>query len=121
MPSVTKNNQDVTLTVGTDNSEKISRALSEQIKKALEAVGIQAETDVARITPVDTGRLRASITHQLSQDGRSVQIGTNVEYAPNVELGIGQRKQSYLVATMNAHGDEYRDHIKDELENAPEP
>jgi phage gpG-like protein len=38
---------------------------------------------------VQTGRLRASITHQLGEDplGLYVDIGTNVEYAPYVELG----------------------------------
>ncbi len=33
----------------------------------------------------DTGRLKASITHNVS--GKSVEVGTNVEYAPTHQLG----------------------------------
>lgn len=38
---------------------------------------------------VQTGRLRASITHGLGEDalGLYCDVGTNVEYAPYVELG----------------------------------
>lgn len=38
---------------------------------------------------VDTGRLRASITHRLlkGREGTSAEIGTNVEYASDVEFG----------------------------------
>jgi len=38
---------------------------------------------------VQTGRLRASITHGLGEDGLGLycDVGTNVEYAPYVELG----------------------------------
>lgn len=38
---------------------------------------------------VQTGRLRSSITHELGEDGLGLycDIGTNVEYAPYVELG----------------------------------
>jgi len=38
---------------------------------------------------VDTGRLRASITYELGQDGRGLvaRIGTNVKYAAYLELG----------------------------------
>lgn len=43
------------------------------------------EGEVKRQTPVDTGRLRASITHQV-QPFRAW-VGTNVKYAPFVEFG----------------------------------
>lgn len=38
---------------------------------------------------VDTGRLRASYTHEVGEDARGpyVDIGTNVEYAPFLEFG----------------------------------
>ena len=98
-----------------DNSEIIARALRKQIVKALEEVGITAEGDVADVTPVDTGRLKNSITHELSGED-AVKIGTNVEYAPYVE-----RRKSYLVRTMNEHGKDYRSHLEKALRNAPEP
>ena len=39
--------------------------------------------------PVDTGRLRSSVTKVISPDFKSAKIGTNVEYAPYVEFGTG--------------------------------
>lgn len=71
----------------TDNSGEILRALEEKKKAALEGVGIQAEGFAKRSTPVDTGRLRNSITHAVRGD--DVYIGSNLQYAPFVELGTG--------------------------------
>lgn len=71
----------------TDNSGEILRALEEKKKAALEGVGIQAEGFAKRSTPVDTGRLRNSITHAVRGD--DVYIGTNVEYGIWLELGTG--------------------------------
>lgn len=41
---------------------------------------------------VQTGRLRSSITEELSQDGDELveRIGTDVEYAPHVEFGTSR-------------------------------
>ena len=64
----------------TDNSDLVKSAKDEAIARALEAVGLQAEGNVKRITPVDTGRLRNSITHQ-QLDKYTEVIGTDVEYA----------------------------------------
>jgi HK97 gp10 family phage protein len=72
----------------TDNSGEILRALEEKKKAALTGIGIQAEGYAKRSTPVDTGRLRNSITHAVRGD--DVYIGTNVQpYSVYVELGTG--------------------------------
>lgn len=71
----------------TDNSGEILRALEEKKKAALEAIGITAEGYAKLLTPVDTGRLRNSISHTVV--GNECYIGTNVEYAPWHELGTG--------------------------------
>lgn len=54
-----------------------------------EAAGILVESAAKGFAPVDTGRLRASITHDADETGAV--IGTNVEYAPYVELGTVYR------------------------------
>ena len=71
----------------TDNSGEILRALEEKKKAALEGVGIQAEGFAKRLTPVDLGTLRNSMTHAVRGD--DVYIGSNLQYAPFVELGTG--------------------------------
>ena len=62
-----------------DNSQQILTAMEKGIKNGLEAIGLTAETYAKKITPVDTGRLRNSISHET--DKEAVYIGTNVEYA----------------------------------------
>ena len=49
----------------------------------------QVETAAKRNAPVDTGRLRSSISHELGSSGGDLiaNIGTNVFYAPYVEFG----------------------------------
>ena len=62
-----------------DNSEQVLSAMEKGIKNGLEAIGLTAETYAKKATPVDTGRLRNSISHET--DKEAVYIGTNVEYA----------------------------------------
>ena len=71
-----------------DNSEEFLKELEDKKDLILEALGIQVEAYAKMLTPVgDTGRLRSSITHAVKGD--EVYIGTNVSYAPYVELGTG--------------------------------
>ena len=62
-----------------DNSEQVLSAMEKGIKNGLEAIGLTAETYAKKATPVDTGRLRNSISHTV--DGEATYIGSNVEYA----------------------------------------
>ena len=71
----------------TDNSGEILRALEEKKKAALEAIGITAEGYAKLLTPVDTGRLRNSMSHTVVGD--DCYIGSNVPYAVWHELGSG--------------------------------
>ena len=54
-------------------------ALPEQIEQALIAIGMTAETHAKEYCPVDTGRLRNSITHEVDMNDRAAIIGSNVE------------------------------------------
>ena len=62
-----------------DNSQQILSALEKGKRNALTAIGSSAETYAKKATPVDTGRLRNSISHTV--DGEAAYIGSNVEYA----------------------------------------
>ena len=92
--------------------EEAIAAKEEAIIKALEMIGQSAEGYAKAICPVDTGNLRNSITHQQEGDDTEV-IGTNVEYAPYVELGTQRSKaQPYLKPAVVDHLDEYGRIIK---------
>ena len=63
----------------TNNADDILRLLERGKRNALTAIGATAETYAKNATPVDTGRLRNSISHTV--DGEAAYIGSNVEYA----------------------------------------
>lgn len=69
-------------------NEKLERKLNELIPKVKEAF-VKGGHNIARIAkglvPVDTGRLRASIF--VKESDNRLEIGTNVHYAPFVEIG----------------------------------
>lgn len=72
----------------TDNSKEVLAAMLEAKARALESCGLVAEGYAKKATPVDTGNLRNSISHKVTED--AVYIGTNTEYAPYVEFGTGK-------------------------------
>ena len=103
----------------TDNSDMVVKGISQAISTALEEIGMLAEGYAKKACPVDTGRLRNSITHQMGSDGRSVYIGTNVEYAPHVELGTRhQQAQPFLRPAAQDHSNQYRQVLKARMESA---
>lgn len=99
-----------------DNSAEVIKLMVQASKKALEAIGMQAETYGKKLCLVDTGRLRNSITHQTETD--AVYVGTAVEYAPFVELGTSRQKaQPYIKPAVADHAEEYKQIAKAMMEN----
>lgn len=124
------------------NNNMVRQAFNEQAMAGLEEIGLRAEGYAAALTPVDTGNLRNSITHKVS--GEAVYIGSNLKYAPYVELGtgiyatdgtgrkspwvyidkdgIGHRtngmKPNHMIKkAASEHNDEYKDVLKKHLKN----
>ena len=100
-----------------DNTDEVLAALKGAKKRGLEAIGLTAEGYAKKDTPVDTGRLRNSINH--ATDDEAAYIGTNVEYAPYVELGARGRKGVHMLQRAAAeHTDEYKRIMEDAMKNA---
>ena len=59
------------------------------IAKGLENACLVVEGSAKSNAPVQTGTLRSSITHKVSQGSMEGVIGATVEYAPYVEIGTG--------------------------------
>lgn len=95
--------------VRVDNRDEFKRGMEAALATALEEIGLTAEGYAKRACPVDTGRLRNSITHIVDEGGKCAVIGTNVEYAPCVELGTRHQKpQPYLKPAAEDHESTYR-------------
>ena len=100
-----------------DNTDEVLSALERAKKRGLEAIGLTAEGHAKKETPVDTGRLRNSISHATNDD--AAYIGTNVEYAPYVELGARGRQGKHMLQRAAAeHADEYKQIMEDAMKNA---
>lgn len=108
----------------TSHLDEIQDAFNAAVKKALTEIGIEAEAHAKEIITekgaVDTGRLRNSITHAVGDHNGdpAVYIGTNVEYAPYIELGArGRPPRAYLKPAVEDFRDEYKEIVEDNLKN----
>lgn len=92
-----------------DYTVEILTAKEAAIALALEMIGIEAERYAKEYCPVDTGRLRNSITH--TREGEeTVLIGSNVEYAPYVEAGTSRMKpRRFLKKAVFDHMSTYKE------------
>ena len=100
-----------------DNSKEVLAALEKGKRNALTAIGATAETYAKQETPVDTGRLRNSISHTV--DGEAAYIGSNVEYAPYVELGTSRAKAHHMLQkAATEHSAEYKQLAEDAIQSA---
>lgn len=134
-----------------DNSEEVLAALHHAVPRALRIIGGKIERYAKKLCPVGTpestgkpgyrgGTLRNSITFEVDAAGRAVYAGTNVVYAPYVELGTGPnftpppewedfdvptpsgigkgyvKARPFLAPAVKDHAKEYRKILRNELE-----
>lgn len=105
------------VTISNDNREEWANEFRQRIITALVAVGEDGTDIAAENAPFDTGRLSSSISYALTDDDKSVIIGTNVEYGPYQELGTSVYKgHPYLVPMLNDNKDRFRAMIEKILE-----
>lgn len=123
-----------------DYSADVLNEFHDAVLRALERCGEQAEGYAKDLAPVDTGNLRNSISHKVDDGEAAVYIGTNVFYAPYVELATGiyaeggrptpwvyrddegnwhwtagNPAQPFLAPAVKDHAQTYRNIIADEL------
>jgi len=106
---------------GAAMAEKFKRKAKKAMGSIAEALmdgGLSVEREAKINCPVDTGRLRASITTRQTSE-TLVEVGTNVEYAENVEYGTSkQRAQPYLHPAYEAKKEEVKRRIAKALKEA---
>lgn len=114
-----------------DRSEEVIAAMKDKVEQAWAALGETAAARAADVAPVDTGRLKNSISWATEHydggrdaDSKPLEtpeagacyIGTNVEYAQYQEYGTstGVRAKHFLQYGANAS---FGDYAKRMLEN----
>lgn len=94
----------------TDNSNQVNAEFQKAVKRGLEAIGQTAEGYAKDNCPVDTGRLRNSISHATLENDEY--IGTNVEYAVSVEYNDDIKhktgKAHFLRDAATQHSEHYK-------------
>ena len=103
-----------------NNMRLVEENINNAIIRALEIIGLTAENYAKKACPVDTGRLRNSITHVLAPDESAVYIGTNVEYAQAVELGTSRQKAQPYLAPAARHKQQYQQILNEQLKQGLE-
>ena len=115
-------NDDVQIVVNENNVSLIVPAISAAITTALEEIGLVAEGAAKKLCPVDTGRLRNSITHAF-EDDHSIVVGTNVEYALYVHEPVtvnGKTRQGtpFLTQAVQNNAGRFRSIMKKHVTGA---
>ena len=72
-----------------DYSADVLNEFHDAVLRALERCGEQAEGYAKDLAPVDTGRVRYSISHQVDDGENAVYIVSYTSYAAYEELGTG--------------------------------
>lgn len=124
-----------------DHSAEVYKELEAACQRALEKCGLVGEGYAKNLCPIDTGNLRNSITHTVTNSGeRAAYVGTNSEYGVYVECGTGiyypggrqtpwtyqdengdwhlthgQRAKPFIKPAVAEHGEQYKRIIEAEL------
>lgn len=109
--------------VGRDRLDRklaeIGPLLTKVMQREVKIAAVNVQNGARRRVPVDTGRLRNSITHEITGDGLNAAIGSNVEYAPFVEFGTrSMRAQPYLFPALEEERPLYMERLKRALQKA---
>ena len=100
------------------HAKEALKAMEAAKARALEMIGGKAESYAKKLCPVDTGRLRNSITHAQYDENTEV-IGSNVEYAPYVCLGTHKMApRPFLRPAAENHTAEYKAIVEKCMKNA---
>ena len=72
------------------HAKDFTEEMHRKVKSWLNAIGADAASTAAKQVPVNTGRLKNSISHAVADNDKTVYIGTNVSYAIYHEFGSGK-------------------------------
>jgi len=89
--------------------------LNAQLKNGMVKACLLVERDAKKNCPVDTGRLRSSITNRMEIEDKQLIgiVGTNVEYAPYQEFGTSKMAaHPFLFPALESNKERIKDLLK---------
>lgn len=97
-----------------DNSKKIKADLNGKIHQTLLALGIKLEAHAKEdgVVPVDTGRLKNSISYEVDMSRQVVYVGSAVSYAKYQEV-----RKHFLKRAFFDNKDDYKEIIRKMMKN----
>ena len=102
----------------TSYEHEVKSAKDAAIARAAEIIGGMAESYAKGYAPVRKGNLRNSISYATEDNGHTVVIGTNVQYAPYQELGAPNAHvpaHPFLRPAIERHVNDYKGVVEAEL------
>lgn len=107
----------------TEIKENLSKYVDETLGAAAnEGVNLACQVILAsaiRNCPVDSGQLQNSLTMDVNDETHTGSVGTNVEYAPYVEIGTtGHKPQPFLQPAVEQNKDKIKEVIRNAIANA---
>ena len=86
---------------------KVLKAIDTKQKEALSEIGSMLDGEIKDVVPVDTGKLKDSVEHELSRN--KLYVGARAEYAKEIELGTSKAEaQPFLNNTVMENLDELK-------------
>ncbi|MFP3357583.1 HK97 gp10 family phage protein [Planococcus sp. SIMBA_143] len=97
-----------------DFTNSLTDEIESDVKELVKKTAYQTEGAAKNLTPVDTGRLRRSISTKTENGGLSATVSTNVEYAMAVEYGTSkQPAQPYMTPAYVKYKKKFEDGMLD--------
>jgi len=91
-----------------DNTKAVLNEADRLVKQKLTIAALLVERTAKQICPVRTGTLKRSITRRIEK--RRAFVGSNVEYAPYVEMGTSRMAaKPYLRPALEANMDRIKE------------
>jgi len=87
-----------------DNTRGVLNEVDRRISQKLVTAALMVERTAKQTVPVLTGALKRSITHEPEVPKREVLVGSNLTYAPFIELGTSRMSaRPYLRPALEAN------------------
>ena len=88
--------------IGLIKQLQADKNVKDPIEDGVRNIAIKLEAEAKKATVVDTGRLRASITHKMLAPG--AEVGSNVGYASFVEYGTDKMEARHMEGSTKVFG-----------------